>query len=625
MSNTKSTSKIKMGHGGGPVFTTQKPKDFKGTLKKLMSYMNVYKLSLIFVFILAVASTIFVVLGPKILGNATTEISNGLMNKILGNGQGINFSKIAEILIFLSILYLVSSLFSYIQNYIMTNISMKVTYNLRKDIMSEINRLPLEYFDKTSHGDILSRITNDIDTLTQSLNQSLTQLVTSVTTLVGMLIMMISISFSMTLVALMMIPLSLIIALIIIKKSQKYFKAQQEYLGRINGQVEEMYGGHMVIEAFTREEETIKNFDKDNEILYSTSWKSQFLSGLMMPIINSISNAGYVFVCILGGYLITQNALTIGGMQAFMQYVRQFNQPVVQISNISNVFQQAIAAAERVFNFLEEKEEVPENKNALTIVKNKDQANGINKVFIDGTVQFNHVKFGYTSDKIIINDFSEDIENGYKIALVGPTGAGKSTIIKLLMRFYDVNSGEICVSHHNIKDFKRNDIRAQFGMVLQETWLFSGTIMENLRYGNLDATDEEVVNAAKVAQVDHFIRTLPLGYNTKIDEESNNISQGQKQLLTIARAILAKPKMLILDEATSSVDTRTEKLIGKAIRNIMSGRTSFVIAHRLSTITDADLILVMNNGDIVEQGTHEELLELNGFYAELYNSQLYHS
>lgn len=625
MSNIKSTSKIKMGHGGGPVFTTQKPKDFKGTLKKLISYMNVYKLSLIFVFILAVASTIFVVLGPKILGNATTELFNGLMNKILGNGQGINFSKIAEILIFLSILYLVSALFSYIQNYIMTNISMKVTYNLRKDIMSKINRLPLEYFDKTSYGDILSRITNDIDTLTQSLNQSLTQLVTSVTTLVGMLIMMISISFSMTLVALMMIPLSLIIALIIIKKSQKYFKAQQEYLGRINGQVEEMYGGHMVIEAFTREEETIKNFDKDNEILYSTSWKSQFLSGLMMPIINSISNAGYVFVCILGGYLITQNALTIGGMQAFMQYVRQFNQPVVQISNISNVFQQAIAAAERVFNFLEEKEEVPENENALTIVKNKNQANGINKVFIDGTVQFNHVKFGYTPDKIIINDFSEDIENGYKIAIVGPTGAGKSTIIKLLMRFYDVNSGEICVSHHNIKDFKRNDIRAQFGMVLQETWLFSGTIMENLRYGNLDATDEEVVNAAKVAQVDHFIRTLPLGYNTKIDEESNNISQGQKQLLTIARAILAKPKMLILDEATSSVDTRTEKLIVKAIRNIMSGRTSFVIAHRLSTITDADLILVMNNGDIVEQGTHEELLELNGFYAELYNSQLYHS
>lgn len=601
--------------------SVQKARDFKGTAKKLNEYMKNYRLGLIIVFIFAIISTVFIIVGPKILGQATTEIFNGVMAQFKGEDFGIDFNKVAGILITLVVLYVISAIFSYIQSYIMTKITMKVTYQLRKDIMTKINLLPLNYFDTTNHGEILSRVTNDIDTLTQTLNQSLTQLVTAITTVIGILIMMLTISWQMSLVALCTVPISFLVMFLVVVKSQKHFKDQQDFLGHVDGQIEEMYSGHLVIEAFNRQEQSISSFNKDNDALYVSAWKSQFLAGLMMPIMNSIANIGYVFICILGGYLATQGAITIGNIQAFIQYVRQFTQPILQISNISNIFQQAAASAERVFEFLEEENEIPEVQHPLSIVYQQDQAIPNDSVFLNGNVEFKNVRFGYNPNKIIINDFSAFAENGFKVAIVGPTGAGKSTIVKLLMRFYDVDSGQILVSGHNIKDFKRDDLRASFGMVLQDTWLFSGTIMENLRYGRLDATDEEVIAAAKIAQVDHFVRTLPDGYDTFIDEEVSNISGGQKQLLTIARAILANPKMLILDEATSSVDTRTEKLISRAMDNVMKNRTSFVIAHRLSTITDADLILVMNNGDVIEQGTHDQLLKKGEFYANLYNSQ----
>lgn len=608
-----------MGPGRRGKVGIEKPKDFKGTIKKLGHYMSNYKFSMILVLIFAIASTVFNIVGPKLLGNATTEIFNGVYGKIGGIGEGINFTAIAHIMITLIILYTASAVFMYIYSYVMTNITMKVTYKLRKDISEKINLLPLNYFDTVNHGEILSRVTNDIDTLTQTLNQSLTQLVTATTTIIGIMIMMFSISWIMALISLCVIPLSFLIMIIVVKKSQKYFKAQQDYLGHIDGQVEEMYGGHKVVKAFNHEKESIEEFDEYNEVLYTSAWKSQFFAGLMMPILNSISNIAYVFVCIVGGYLTTQGMLTIGGIQSFIQYVRQFTQPLLQVSNIANIFQQAVASAERVFEFLDEKEEDPETENPL--IMSDTETDKENEVFIDGSVQFNHVKFGYHSDHIIINDFSAEAKPKQKIAIVGPTGAGKSTMIKLLMRFYDVNDGSIQVSHHNIQDFTKNAIRSEFGMVLQETWLFNGTIMENLRYGKLNASDEEVYKAAKLAQADHFIRTLPDGYDTILDEEATNVSQGQKQLLTIARAILNNPKMLILDEATSSVDTRTEKLISKAMDTMMAGRTSFVIAHRLSTIVDASLILVMNQGDVIEQGTHEELMAKGGFYANLYNSQ----
>lgn len=619
MKSSSSPAATPPGAGKNSPIAVAKAKDSKGAIKRLYRYMKGYRMSMFIVVLFAIGSTIFNIVGPKILGDATTEIFNGIYGKVAGINQGINFDEIGRILLILIVLYLVSALFMYVYSYVMTDITMKVTYRLRKDISKKLNLLPLNYFDTVNHGEILSRVTNDVDTLTTTLNQSLTQIVTAVTTIIGILIMMFSISWFMALISLCVIPISFSIMIVVVKKSQKYFKAQQDYLGHIDGQVEEVYGGHLVVKAFNREDECIKEFNEYNEVLYTSSWKSQFFAGLMMPILNSISNIAYVLVCIIGGYLATRGMLTIGGIQSFIQYVRQFTQPLLQVSNIANVFQQAAASAERVFEFLEEENEKPETENPLTIVegeaKNKDE------VVLDGSVQFNHVKFGYNPNHIIINDFSAEAKPRHKIAIVGPTGAGKSTMIKLLMRFYDLNSGSIEVSHYDITDFKKDDIRSQFGMVLQETWLFSGTIMENLRYGKLDATDEEVYAAAKLAQADHFIKTLPDGYNTILDEEATNVSQGQKQLLTIARAILNDPKMLILDEATSSVDTRTEKLISKAMDTMMKGRTSFVIAHRLSTIVDASLILVMDKGDVIEQGTHKELMAKGGFYADLYNSQ----
>ncbi len=597
----------------------EKAKDFKGTLNKLLGYLKEYKVSLVIVVMLAIISTVFSIVGPKILGQATTEIYNGIIGKISGSGFGIDFNVIGRIILTLLLLYTLSFAFSYIQGYIMTSVSMKLTYKLRNDISKKINRIPLGYFDTTNHGEVLSRITNDIDTLSQNLNQSVTQLITSVTILLGIVVMMLTISWQLTPVSACIIPISLLFIMIVVKRSQKYFKWQQEYLGKLNGHIEEMYSGHNVMKAFNGEEDSVEKFNGYNEKLYMSSWKSQFFSGLMMPIINFVSNFGYVIICILGGYLVTKNGLPVGDIQAFIQYVKQFTQPVVQVSNISNILQQTMAAAERVFEFLEEAEEIPEDEDPIKIRKNGDPTD--NPKLIDGSVQFAHVKFGYNPDKIIIKDFSAVIEPGKKVAIVGPTGAGKTTMVKLLMRFYDVNDGAILVDGYNIKHFKRNDLRSQFGMVLQETWLYNGTIRDNIRYGKLDATDEEVIEAAKTAQADFFIRTLPNGYDMVLNEEASNVSQGQKQLLTIARAILANPKILILDEATSSVDTRTELLIQKAMDNLMKGRTSFVIAHRLSTIRDADLILVMNNGDIVEQGNHNELMKKNGFYASLYNSQ----
>lgn len=595
--------------GHGMRGSGEKAKDFKGTMRRLVSYLAKYRLSIIIVLIFAIGSVTFSVIGPKILGKATTEIFNGLVSKVSGNGTGIDFDAIKRILITLILLYVVSAVLSFIQGFIMSGISQKVAYNLRDELVKKINRLPMKYFDTRTHGEVLSRFTNDIDTLAQSLNQSLTQIITSVTTLVGVFIMMLSISVVMTFSALLVIPISLFIITFIIKRSQKYFKNQQEFLGQVNGQVEELYGGHVVVQAFNGEEDSIKEFNKINNKLYESAWKSQFLSSTMQPIMMFVGNLSYVVVSILGGYLVIKNKIEVGDIQSFIQYVRSFNQPISQMAQISNQLQSTAAAAERVFEFLNEDEEDITVENPVSIEG------------LQGKIDFEHVEFGYNEDRIIIKDFNANVKPGQKVALVGPTGAGKTTIIKLLMRYYDVNSGAILVDGHNIKDFNRGELREMFGMVLQDTWLFSGSIKENIRYGRLNASDEEVIEAAKAAHVHHFIKTLPDGYNMVLNEESSNISQGQKQLLTIARAILADPKILILDEATSSVDTRTELLIQKAMDNLMEGRTSFVIAHRLSTIKDADLILVINDGDIVEQGNHEELLAKGGFYANLYNSQ----
>ena len=596
-----------MNRGPGAIGNVQKAKDFKGTLKKLFKSMSRYKVQLIIIFIFAIASTIFSIVGPKILGNATTELFNGIISKLSG-GAGIDFGKIASILIFLIILYIISALFSYVQGFIMTGISQKYTYQLRKKVSIKINKLPISYFDKKTHGEVLSIITNDIDTMSQSLNQSATQLITSITTIIGILVMMLSINVTMTIVAILILPIASLITMFIVKHSQKYFTKQQEYLGHVNGKIEEMYSGQNVIKVFNAENKVLKEFEKDNTYLSNVGWKSQFFSGMMHPIMNFIGNLGYVIIAILGGYFTILGKITVGNIQSFISYTKNFTNPIAQLAQVSNMIQSMIAASERVFEFLDEKEE-KEVKNPLKVDN------------IEGNVTFDHVKFGYNEDQIIIKDFSANVKKGQKIAIVGPTGAGKTTMIKLLMRFYNVNDGSILVDGKNINDFKRSDLRHIFGMVLQDTWLFSGTIMENLRYGNLDATDDEIIEAAKKAHVHHFIQTLPDAYNMQLNEETNNISQGQKQLLTIARAILANPKVLILDEATSSVDTRTEILIQKAMDELMKNRTSFIIAHRLSTIKDADLILVMNNGDIVEQGNHEELLNKKGFYYNLYNSQ----
>ena len=597
-----------MGPRGGKG-SIEKPANAKETTKKLIRhYLIDYKWQLLIMLIFAVGSTIFTIVGPKILGNATTEIFNGLVGKISG-GTGIDFSKVLGILLTLLGLYAISALFGYIQGFTMTSISQKLTYRLRNDVAIKINKLPMSFFDKKTHGEILSIVTNDIDMLSQNLNQSITQIITSVCTIIAILIMMLSISVTMTIVSLIIVPLSFFVIRIVVKKSQKYFKKQQDYLAYVNGQVEESYGGHDVIRVFNREDKTIEEFDKLNKELYGSAWKSQFLSGLMFPIMNFFGNVGYVGVAILGGYLASQGIITVGNIQSFIQYNRQFIQPINQISQISAILQSMLAAAERIFGFLEEKDEP------------SDVENPVSTDGLVGNVQFDHVHFGYTDDKIIINDFNANVKDGQKIAIVGPTGAGKTTMVKLLMRFYDVNSGAIMVDGHNVKDFKRGELRRMFGMVLQDTWLFGGSIKDNIKYGKPNATDEEVIEAAKAAHADHFIRTLPNGYDMLIDEEAGNISQGQKQLLTIARVILTNPRILILDEATSSIDTRTEQQIQAAMDNLMKGRTSFIIAHRLSTIKNADLILVMNQGDIIEQGTHEELLAKDGFYANLYNSQ----
>lgn len=613
MSNNKFNNKRKGMRMGGPMGGMQggeKAKDFKQTMKKLGKYLAVYKVSLIFVLIFAIAGTAFSIIGPKILGKATTKIFEGLISKVSGpDAAGIDFEYVGRILLILIGLYIISAIFSFIQGYIMSGIAQKVSYNLRKELVEKINRMPMKYFDKKTHGEVLSRVTNDIDTLSQSLNQSMTQLITSIIMIIGVLIMMISISIPMTLVALLMLPISMGLITAVVKKSQKYFTSQQEYLGHVNGQVEELYGGHNIVKVFNGEEDAVNTFNGMNDKLYGSAWKSQFLSGMMMPIMIFVGNLGYVAVAILGGYLAITGSIKVGDIQSFIQYVRSFTQPMAQVAQVSNLMQSTAAAAERVFEFLEEEEEDQFVDNAVSIQN------------LEGSVEFKNVHFGYNEDKIIINDFNSKVKPGQKVAIVGPTGAGKTTIVKLLMRFYDVSSGEILIDGHNIKDFNRSELRDMFGMVLQDTWLFNGSIMENIRYGNLNATDEEVKNAAKAAHVHHFVKTLPDGYNMELNEEASNVSQGQKQLLTIARAILADPKVLILDEATSSVDTRTEVLIQKAMDNLMEGRTSFIIAHRLSTIRDADIILVMNNGDIVEQGSHDELLKAGGFYSNLYNSQ----
>lgn len=596
-----------MGHGHGAAMG-EKANDFSGTMKQLMKYMSKYKIAIIAVLLFAIGSTVFSIVGPKILGKATTKIFEGLMAKVSGTG-GIDFGAIEKILLILVCLYLVSALFSFVQGYIMSGISQKISYEMRNQISEKINRMPMKYFDTKTHGEILSRITNDIDTLGMSLNQSLTQLITSVTTMVGILIMMLSISWIMTLAALVIIPLSLFAVRKVVGRSQKYFKKQQRYLGHVNGLVEENYGGHQIVRVFNKEEEVTEQFNKLNDELYDSAWRSQFLSGMMQPLMAFIGNLGYVMVSILGGWLAIRKTIEVGDIQSFIQYVRNFTQPINQLAQVANQLQSTAAAAERVFEFLDEEEE------DQTVINPAD-ANDIK-----GNIEFEHVNFGYKENKTIIHDFSVNVKKGQKIAIVGPTGAGKTTIVKLLMRFYDVNSGSIKIDGHDIRNFNRSELREAFGMVLQDTWLFNGTIKENIRYGKLDATDEEVVEAAKSANVHHFIKTLNDGYDMVLDEEASNVSQGQKQLLTIARAILADPKILILDEATSSVDTRTELLIQKAMDNLMEGRTSFIIAHRLSTIKDADMILVMNEGDIVEQGSHEELLAKDGFYAKLYNSQ----
>ncbi len=617
---TRGGAPIMRGRGPGPVGmigSGEKARDFKGSMKKLATYLGNYRWTIMIVWILAVASTVFMILGPKILGHATDTLFTGIMAQIAGTGS-IDFAGIGAIILELVVLYGISVLLSYLQGFMMSGITADISRRFRSDINMKIHKLPLGYYDKVTHGEILSRITNDVDTINQTLNQSLTQMITSVTALIGILVMMFTISWQLTLVALVVLPLSIISVMSIIRHSQKHFKNQQKYLGSVNGHVEEMFGSHVVVKAFNGEEESERQFDEYNTKLYNSAWKANFLSGLMMPITGFIGNLAYVAICILGGYYAVNGAMTVGGIQSFIQYVRSFNQPIAQIANISNILQQTAAASERVFEFLGEQEEIPEAENAIALPHKGDTAPG--KLIFQG-VCFDHVSFGYKPDQPVIHDFSACVNPGQKIAIVGPTGAGKTTIVKLLMRFYDVDSGAITVDEHDIRLFKRNELRTLFGMVLQDTWLFSGTIADNIRYGKLNATDKQVRNAAKAAQVDHFVRTLPDGYNALINEEANNVSQGQKQLLTIARAILADPDILILDEATSSVDTRTEVLIQKAMDNLMKGRTSFVIAHRLSTIRNADLILVMNEGDIVEQGTHAELLERNGFYAKLYNSQ----
>ena len=598
------------GPGRGPGGATiEKAKDFKGTTKKLIkNYLSQYKIALIIVLIFAIGSTIFSIVGPKILGNATTEIFNGLVNKLSGNG-GINFNKVGTILLTLLGLYLISALFSFIQNFVMTQVAQKLTYRMRNDLAQKTNRLPMNYFDKKTNGEVLSIITNDIDTLGTNLNQSVTQIITAVCTIIGIFIMMLSISWKMTLISLIVMPIGAYLVKIIVGKSQKYFKMQQDYLGHVNGQVEEVFSGLTVVKAFNGEEKAQQEFEKANKQLYKSAWKSQFLSGLMHPIMNFISNVGYVGVAIAGGYLAIKGTITVGNIQSFIQYNKQFTQPINQIAQVSSMLQAMVAATERIFEFLEQDEEVETNKPGVT-------TNGLK-----GNVKFEHVKFGYNPEQIIIKDFNANVHEGQKIAIVGPTGAGKTTMVKLLMRFYDVTDGAILLDGHNIKDFTRGDLRQMFGMVLQDTWLFGGTVKENIKYCKEDATDDEVIQAAKAARVHHFIKTLPNGYNSILSEETTGVSAGQKQLLTIARVILADPKILILDEATSSIDTRTEIEIQKAMDNLMQVRTSFIIAHRLSTIKNADLILVMNHGDIVEQGTHEELLAKGGFYEKLYNSQ----
>ncbi len=586
----------------------EKARDFKGTMAKLLQYLGAYRVSILIVLMFAVASTVFSIFGPKILGKATTKLFEGVMAQLAGAGS-IDFGYIGNIILLTLGLYLLSMVFGYIQGWIMTGIAVDVTYRFRKDIAEKINRMPLRYFDGTNHGEILSRITNDVDTVNQTLSQGLMQIVTSVTMVIGVLVMMFSINWQMTLVALLMVPVSLVFVGLVISRSQRYFKQQQDYLGHVNGHVEEMYGGHIVVKAFNGEDKSIVKFDQYNNMLYDAAWKSQFLSGLMMPVMMFIGNLAYVAVCILGGWLAIRNVVAVGDIQAFIQYVRSFTQPITQLANISNVLQHTAAAAERVFEFLAEAEEIP------------DPAEPVKLPSVEGRVEFRDVHFGYLPDKIIINDFCASVAPGQKIAIVGPTGAGKTTMVKLLMRFYDVNSGAILVDGRDVREMARRDLRRAFGMVLQDTWLFNGTVMENIRYGRPEATEAEVMAAAQAAHIDHFIRTWPGGYQMVLNEETTNVSQGQMQLLTIARAILANPQMLILDEATSSVDTRTEILIQRAMDGMMKGRTSFVIAHRLSTVRNADWILVMNGGDIVEQGTHQELLARGGFYAELYNSQ----
>ena len=597
------------GHGPGG---TEKARDFKGSIGRLTAYIGRYKFAILIVMIFAACSTVFGVIGPKILGKATTALSEGLLAKIRGTG-GIDFTYIGQVLMFVLGLYLLSALFSFVQGWIMTGVTQKLCYRLRKEISEKINRMPMKYFESRTYGEVLSRITNDVDTLGQGLNQSITTIITSAATLIGVLIMMLGISPLMTLIALVILPVSAFLVSFVVKKSQRYFKDQQEYLGHINGQVEEVYGGHLVIKAFNREKDTVEEFHRTNEILYESAWKSQFLSGMMHPIMMFVGNLGYAAVSLVGGLLAIRGVITIGDIQAFIQYVKNFTQPIQQIAQVISQVQSMAAASERVFEFLGEEEE--------------DQTVGhpADVSAITGEVTFEHVQFGYQPEQMIIHDFSVKVKPGQKIAIVGPTGAGKTTMVKLLMRFYDVNAGSVCLDGHNIREFNRRDLRDAFGMVLQETWLFKGTIMENIRYGRLNATDEEVIAAAKAAHADHFIRTLPGGYQMELNEDASNVSQGQKQLLTIARAILADNKILILDEATSSVDTRTEVSIQKAMDNLMRGRTSFIIAHRLSTIRDADIILVMKDGDIVEQGNHETLLAAGGFYANLYQSQFEHS